>query len=360
MKSMPEKASAILAFALAVMSVLAVLTLHFPAYLSTPELRAKYDVDTLRWLLFAGMVLSTILAVRHLWKRQYQWLCGASLLLLTMAFLAGGHRVEIHDFQQGTPYIGLDWLVLDLLFSALLFIGIEKIWPLLQNQPVFRRGWQTDLTYFGVNHLLIGVVLLVTNALVHAFGPSPFSMMASTIEEVPFWLQILLIVLVADLLQYAVHRMFHQVPFLWRFHRIHHSVEVMDWLAGSRLHVFEVIATRVPILMAFALFGFSKAAVDVYVVIVGLHAVFNHANVRVNLGPLAWLRYILVFPAFHHWHHGSDRAAIDRNFAAHFAFIDHLFGTAVQSSQALPLKYGLSGEQLPDGFWAQQRSVFKK
>ena len=79
--------------------------------------------------------------------------------------------------------------------------------------------------------------------------------------------------------------------------------------------------------------GFDKGVIDTYIVIVGFQAVFNHANVSVRLGPL---RYLIVTPNFHHWHHSQDDEAIDKNYAAHFAFIDYLFGTAVKSDGKWP------------------------
>jgi sterol desaturase/sphingolipid hydroxylase (fatty acid hydroxylase superfamily) len=353
----------VVALAVALLSALAVLALHFPAQLSTPELRARYDVDVLRGVLLAAMLGAGGVAGANLVLGRMRWLNASALAVLIAAAAAGGQRVlvgaPVDTVPEGTPYIGLDWFVLDLFFSSLLFIAIEKLWPLRRGQPVFRQGWQTDLGYFAANHFLVGVLLLATNALVHGLVARPSAALAAAVQAMPVALQVLAVMLVADLVQYGVHRAFHTVPALWRLHRIHHSVEVMDWLAGSRLHVLEVIATRVPVLAALTWIGFDRLAVDLYIVVVGFQAVFNHANVRVALGPLSWLRYVIVLPAFHHWHHGSDREAIDRNYAAHFAFLDHLFGTAVQSPRDLPERYGLAGERLPPGFWAQQASVFR-
>lgn len=352
------KATGVVALALATLSAMAVLCMHFPAWLSTPELRVRYDVDMLRLVLASAMATAAVFSAVNLLLRRFVWLNGAAFVLLAASMVAGGPWVPIEDFRSGGAYIGLDWFVLDLFFSALLFIAIEKLWPLRTAQPVFREGWQTDLAYFAANHLLVGVLLLATNAAVHALIQVPWQTLATRVQSMPLFAQVLLVMLVADLVQYGVHRAFHEVPWLWRMHRIHHSVEVMDRLAGSRLHVIEVILTRVPVLAAFAWVGFAREAVGVYIVIVGFQAVFNHANVRVRLGPLRWLRYVIVLPTFHHWHHGSDREAIDRNYAAHFAFLDHLFGTAVQSEKALPDRYGLADETLPRGFFAQQWSAF--
>jgi sterol desaturase/sphingolipid hydroxylase (fatty acid hydroxylase superfamily) len=97
--------------------------------------------------------------------------------------------------------------------------------------------------------------------------------------------------------------------------------------------------------------GFSKTAIDVYIVVVGFQAVFDHANVSLPWGRLE--RWI-VTPRFHHWHHASDRAAIDRNYAAHFSFLDTIFGTRVADEAPRPAAYGLAGEELPRGFVRQQ------
>jgi sterol desaturase/sphingolipid hydroxylase (fatty acid hydroxylase superfamily) len=125
----------------------------------------------------------------------------------------------------------------------------------------------------------------------------------------------------------------------------------MDWLAGSRQHVLEVIATRVLVVAPLFVLGFSEAVVNAYIIIVGFQAVLNHANVRVPWGPL---RYLIVTPDFHHWHHASDDEAIDRNYAAHYAFLDYLFGTAVSADRPLPHRYGGVGDYMPDGVVAQQ------
>ena len=238
-------------------------------------------------------------------------------------------RCRSNDFADNTPYIGLDWFILDLLGSTLIFIFIEKLFALRKDQPVFRAEWQTDFHHFIVNHMVVGFVLLATNLLVHKlFGWAAKDGVRGWVQGLPFWVALFLIVLVADLVQYWTHRAYHEVPLLWRLHAVHHSAKSMDWLAGSRQHILELLITRTLVLAPIYVLGFSKEVIDAYIVIVGFQAVFNHANVSVRLGPL---RYLIVTPNFHHWHHSQDDEAIDKNYAAHFAFLDHLFGTAVKS-----------------------------
>ncbi|MBL8381681.1 MAG: sterol desaturase family protein [Burkholderiales bacterium] len=353
--------SGVIAFALAVLCVLGVAAFHFPEYLTTPELRRQYSVDLLRLVLAGAMLVAGGLAAANLVLGRSRSLNGAGLALVLLAWALGGHRVPVGEFPDHTPYIGLDWFILDLLGSSLVFILIEKLFP-LTAQPVFRPGWQTDFVHFMVNHFAVGLVLLVVNFLVHRFfGWAAWPPLQAWIAALPFGIELLLILLAADLVQYWLHRAYHEVPWLWRFHAVHHSTLYMDWMAGSRLHMLELVATRVAVLGAIYVLGFSKEVMDLYIIIVGFQAVFNHANVRLPAAfARAPLKYLVVTPDFHHWHHSSERAALDRNYAAHFAFLDFLFGTAVRSARRFPEKYGVLGDTMPEGFLRQQLFPFTR
>jgi sterol desaturase/sphingolipid hydroxylase (fatty acid hydroxylase superfamily) len=347
--------SGVIAFCLAVLSLLAVIGFHFPAYLSTPEFRAHYDVTTLRYMLFAAMLLAGTISIANMILGRVRWLSAIAFGILVVSELLGGPSTPIGEIRDHTPYLGLDFFVLDLMGSTLLFVFLEKMMP-LRAQPVFRPAWQGDLTHFFVNHLIVGFVLLATNRIVHTlFGWAVIPAVQSMIESMPFLVQLFGVVLAADLVQYWTHRAYHEIPFLWRFHSVHHSAEHMDWLAGSRQHILELIATRVMVLAPIFVLGFSQQVIDVYVIIVGFQAVFNHCNVSVRLGPL---RYVLVTPNFHHWHHSRDTEAIDKNYAAHFAFLDYLFGTAVTADRKWPNRYGVVGDYVPVGFTKQQAFPF--
>lgn len=343
--------SGVVALSLAILCFLGVLAFHFPEYLTTPQLRQSYDVQWMRRLLFGALVLAGALALWNIVFGRVRWLSAAAFALVALSLALGGHKVPVNDFPDGTPYIGLDWFILDLLGSTLIFVFVEKLFALRRDQPVFRPAWQTDFQHFIVNHLLVGFVLLVVNLLVHRlFGWAAHDGLRGWVQGLNFWVALFVIVLVADLVQYWTHRAYHEVPWLWRLHAVHHSTKHMDWLAGSRQHLLEVLITRTMVLAPIYVLGFSKEVIDAYIVIVGFQAVFNHANVSVRLGPL---RYLVVTPNFHHWHHSQDDEAIDRNYAAHFAFLDHLFGTAVQSGRQWPDRYGVQGDYVPDGFWRQ-------
>ncbi len=350
------KVSGVITLSLGFLCLLAVLAFHFPEYLTTPDLRHKYSVETLRQVLLVGLLVAGGMSLGNIILNRQRNLNVMAFVLVIAAVALGGSRVPVGEFPDHTPYIGLDWFILDLLGSTLIFVVIEKLFPLYKGQAIFRKEWQTDLKHFAVNHFIVGLALLTVNFLLHhMFGWLVSSHFQQSVQHIPFLPQLLLCVLVADMAQYWTHRAYHEVPFLWRFHAVHHSVKTMDWLAGSRQHMLELILTRVCVLAPLYILGFSEAAMNGYILIVGFQAVFNHANVRLPWGPL---KYVLVTPDFHHWHHASDDEAIDKNYAAHYAFLDYLFGTAVKSKNKFPERYGVVGDYIPDGFVKQQLFPF--
>jgi sterol desaturase/sphingolipid hydroxylase (fatty acid hydroxylase superfamily) len=352
------KITGIIALSLGILCFLGVLAFHFPQYMTTPELRKNYSVEVLRQVMLAAMLIAGALSLVNIFRGRARVLNAAALGLVLITWAVGGHRVPVGDFPDHTPYIGVDWFILDLLGSTMIFILIEKMFPIYRGQPVFRPGWQTDFTHFIFNHFVVGLILLIVNLAIHRlFNWALYEPLQKGIQALPFVLELFLIVLVADFVQYWTHRAYHEVPFLWRFHSVHHSAKYMDWMAGSRQHVLELIVTRVGVLGMIYVLGFSKEVIDAYIIIVGFQAVFNHANVSLPWGPL---KYVLVTPDFHHWHHSSDQEALDRNYSAHFAFLDYLFGTAVKSDRRFPDQYGVLGDYMPEGFIKQQAHPFTR
>jgi hypothetical protein len=154
----------VIALSLGILCFLGVLAFRFPEYLTTPELRRGYDVEMIRKLLFGALVLSGALSLVNIVFNRSRWLASFAFLLVVLSGLLGGHKVEVDpNFPDHTPYIGLDWFILDLLGSTLIFVFIEKLFALRREQPVFRPEWQTDFHHFFVNHLLVGFTLLATN-----------------------------------------------------------------------------------------------------------------------------------------------------------------------------------------------------
>src|SRR5262249_16404347 len=177
------------------------------------------------------------------------------------ALLMGGPGAEALDVG-GSPRIvlGLDYFVLELLVLGLVFIPLEALFP-LRPQPVLRRGWQTDVLHFFVSHA--GVQVLSLCALIPAqwlFAWAVKLDFQQTVAAQPLSLQVVAIVATVDFSTYWIHRAFHQVPWLWSFHAIHHSSMQMDWIAGSRMHPVDVVVTRAVAILPVFVLGFSTAA----------------------------------------------------------------------------------------------------
>jgi len=129
---------------------------------------------------------------------------------------------------------------------------------------------------------------------------------------------------------------------------IHHSSRVLDWLAGSRLHLVDVLVTRSLVLMPIFLLGFAQSALYLWLVIVAFHVIVIHVNLRFRL---RWIERLLATPRFHHWHHAT--APLDKNFAVHFPWLDRIFGTYHLPAGAWPDELGITGHPVPAGFFAQ-------
>jgi sterol desaturase/sphingolipid hydroxylase (fatty acid hydroxylase superfamily) len=161
---------------------------------------------------------------------------------------------------------------------------------------------------------------------------------------------------IANLGGYLGHRLSHEVPFLWRFHALHHSITEMDWLAAARVHPLDQVVTKALTLIPLYLMGFSKTIFGVYVGLATFHAIFIHANVRFSFGPLRWL---ISTPKFHHWHHSDDREAHNKNYAGELPLLDYLFGTLYMPEGRMPSKYGTS-ELIPTDYIRQMVYPLRK
>jgi lathosterol oxidase len=335
------------------LALLAVLCFRWPELLTTPQLRAIYPLGLVRAALFVALVLALAFgAPAVLLGKRGIGLTGLALAALAIAL--GGAGIDSRPVAT-SAHLGLDWFVLDLLVLALLFVPLERAFALARAQRILRAGWRTDLAHFGVSHLAVGALALLTIAPAGLLlGPLVSPRLQAAVAAQPLALQLVEAIALADLFQYAAHRAFHALPWLWRFHAIHHSSRELDWLAGSRLHLVDVIPTRAVSFAPLFFLGFTERALAGYLVFVSFQAVFLHANLRFRFGALRWL---LATPEFHHWHHAE--APRDKNFAVHLPVIDRVFGTAFLPG-GFPEHYGIAGDPVPDGWWRQLRWPFTK
>jgi sterol desaturase/sphingolipid hydroxylase (fatty acid hydroxylase superfamily) len=250
-----------------------------------------------------------------------------------------------------------DWLNLKgILIACLIFIPLERLLAMHPLQRIFRRGWWNDVIYLFVNGWLIklGILIMIAGGIVVSAWLIPPPVRVAVAGQ-PYWLQIVEVVLVADLGFYFAHRMFHAIPLLWRFHQLHHSIEELDWLAAVRVHPVDQIATKgISLLPVFAL-GFSEAAIAAFAFLYHWQSILLHSNISISFGPLRWL---IASPDFHHWHHSKEVAARDKNFAGQLSLLDVLFGTAHMPPGQVPSQYGID-EPLPPTYLSQLLYPFR-
>lgn len=225
-------------------------------------------------------------------------------------------------------------LSLALLFA--IFLPLERLFA-AHRQGVFRKEWGTDLLFFLGQYLLwtAPVVAVLGLVLRHA-DQLPLHGVREAFAGLPFWVQVLAVLFACDLGIYWAHRWSHRNRFLWRFHRVHHTAERLDWLAAYREHPFDNLYTRLVENLPAILLGFPLEALAGFAVFRGLWAIYIHSNVALTPGPL---RYLIGAPRLHHWHHEvSHNGRV--NFANLSPLMDILFGT-YHDPGVMPERYGI-------------------
>ena len=349
--------SGVLALALALTGLGAVVFLMFPDLFSMPVLRDYYGYPWFRFGLHLMLVSAFALAVLNLLLRRQKIMGFTAIAAILIATLLGGSRTQSLELFATDYYLGLDWFLINIALLGILFIPLERMFAKRPEQPVFRMAWREDLFYFLINSLLVqSLTYLSLTPATTLVANTDWGTLRGFMAAQPLWLQFLEIVVVTDLTQYWVHRVFHRIPALWRFHAVHHSAQKMDWLAGSRMHVVEIVCLRGLTVIPMYALGFHEWALKAYILYIYLHATFIHANVRFEFG---WLKHVLATPQFHHWHHGIEKEAINVNFAVTLPWLDRLFGTH-HLPDRWPSGYGVGGHPVPSGYLKQLAYPFRR
>jgi sterol desaturase/sphingolipid hydroxylase (fatty acid hydroxylase superfamily) len=242
-----------------------------------------------------------------------------------------------------------------LLGLAVALAAASIVFGLIERRWCWRQGRRTDLLWWFITPffsrasafaavVVVGVAAAVVRRPV---GATWFRIQPAALQAVE-------VLVATDLMGYWIHRAFHRRP-LWRIHAVHHSSEVLDWLSASRVHPLNELVTRVVQLLPLYLAGFDPRVVGAAVPLLTLHAIFIHAAVSWDFGPL---RYAISSPRFHRWHHTSEAEGLDRNFAGLFPWIDLLFGTFYMPRDRQPRAFGVAGG-LPAGFAGQLLYPFR-
>lgn len=245
--------------------------------------------------------------------------------------------------------------IIALLLLFLLFVPLERIFPLRGEQKILRKGFFTDSIHFLVNEILIKIGTFLVLVPIALLISDIFPTLKAWISGLHGILQFFLAILIADISGYWAHRLHHTIPFLWKLHSVHHSSENMDWLASARTHPLNVIINRAIAASPLILLGFTKESFGAYLIFIALWGLFIHSNVRFEL---RWMRPLFATPFFHHWHHSNDPKGQNKNFAGQFPFVDALFGTLYLPDH-WPATYGID-KPMPTGYLGQMKYPFQK
>jgi sterol desaturase/sphingolipid hydroxylase (fatty acid hydroxylase superfamily) len=255
------------------------------------------------------------------------------------------------------------WLIV---LSVFVWI-LEIIFPWRKEQSIFRRDFWLDGFYMFFNFFLFsligynafsGVVVELFNAGLQQIGID--NLIAIRIVSWPAWAQMITLFLVSDFLHWNIHRLLHHVPWLWEFHKVHHSVEEMGFAAHLRFHWMETIVYRTLQYIPLAMIGFGLQ--DFFIVHIFSTAIghFNHANLNISWGPF---KYLFNSPVLHIWHHAKDlpENRVGVNYGISLSIWDYLFGTAYLPGTGRDTALGFKGiERFPKKFLSQAFYPFRK
>lgn len=255
-----------------------------------------------------------------------------------------------------------------LIAISLVFLTLEWFRPWRKNQPKFRRDFWLDAFYMFFNFFVFSLIIFaglseigvnLFNNFLGLFGIT--NVVAIEVSSWPVWVQLLTLFVVKDFVEWWVHRLLHHVPALWEFHKVHHSVKEMGFAAHLRFHWMESVLYKSIAYIPLAMIGFGID--DFFIVHIFAIAVghWNHANFRVNIGPL---KYIFNNPDMHMWHHAYNLPEGHRhgmNYGLSLSLWDYIFGTAYQPHSGRDIEIGFHGdEEFPDKFVKQISHGFTK
>ena len=257
-----------------------------------------------------------------------------------------------------------------LIAISLTFWLLEILIPWRKKQGIIRRDFWLDAFYMFFNFFLFS--LIVYNALSDVFvefftnllrGAGISNLVALEVDTWPRWAQLVTLFIVRDFIQFNIHRLLHRVPFLWQFHKVHHSVVEMGFAAHLRFHWMETIVYRSLEYIPLAMIGFGIddfMIVHLSTLVIG-H--FNHSNLNIPLGPL---KYVFNNPQMHIWHHAHTKLWPEGlkygiNYGLTLSIWDYLFKTAHIPSDGKNIDLGFEEiEEYPRGFFGQMLWAFKR
>jgi sterol desaturase/sphingolipid hydroxylase (fatty acid hydroxylase superfamily) len=216
---------------------------------------------------------------------------------------------------------------------SLFFWILEILFPWRQQQGIIRKDFWLDVFYMFFNFFLFSLIgyNALSNVFSEAFNDLVYTalgwknLIAISVHSLPVWAQLGILFVLRDFIQWNVHRLLHRSPWLWQFHKVHHSVEEMGFAAHLRFHWMETIVYRTIEYIPLGMIGFGiQDFILVYLFTLAVGH-FNHSNLRVPLGPL---KYIFNNPQMHIWHHAEHiPEPYGVNFGITLSVWDYIFGT---------------------------------
>jgi len=256
------------------------------------------------------------------------------------------------------------WLVI----LSLVVWGLEIVFPWRKNQPIFRKDFWIDAFFMFFNFYIFKLVIFMSFSEVTAkffhdlIGGDVASFALFDMSGWSIGLQLVIFFIATDFIQWFTHVLLHRFNFLWRFHKVHHSIEQMGFAGHLRYHWMEnVFYTPMKYIMVMLIGGFTPemAYIVFYTSIAIGH--FNHANIGWSYGPL---KYIINNPKMHIWHH-AKKLPRDRRYGVNFGISlsiwDYLFGKNYIPSDGRDIDLGFDGiEKYPKSFFGLIFSGFRK
>ena len=268
----------------------------------------------------------------------------------------GYYNYLIHEILHPSWYNYFYWLIAISLFFLVLEIGF----PWRKQQAILRKDFWLDSFYMFFNFFLFSLIgynalssVAVTffNDVLKSVGIDNLAFFE--IQNFPYWSQLLILFLVKDFIQYFIHRLLHKVPFLWNFHKVHHSVKEMGFAAHLRFHWMETVVYRTLEYIPLALIGFGINDFILVHLFTLAWGHFNHSNLKI---PLGIFKYIFNNPQMHIWHHGKELPKkTGVNFGLTLSVWDYLFKTDYIPKNGKDIELGFEGdENFPKGFIGQE------
>jgi len=207
-----------------------------------------------------------------------------------------------------------------------LFWILEGVYPLRKHKYNKWKHAKTNLVLLASTIIINVIFGIATVGVFNWIEATNFGLLNWVI--LPTWLEIIAAIMILDFIsQYVVHYLLHKIPFMWRFHTVHHSDTHVDVTSGTRHHPIDFIFRE-----TFALFGVVIAGLPVayyllYRVLTVLFTYFSHANIDLPLWLDKAISYIFISPNTHKFHHHHKMPWTDTNFGNIFSLWDRIFGT---------------------------------